>query len=425
MPGSTPLDDSDIPAPQAPPGARSPAPAPEVGNPPNDWPPPPQHPWSAPAYSPPPRSGPLPLRLVAILILIAAVAGGGAGYVAGSTSHPVVSGLVSSGSGAGRTSQVSVAESLAMIEAAKKVGPAVVTITTTGTASNPLGPNQTFQALGSGVIVDTAGDILTNNHVVQNGTDFTVLFAQATKSTPAKLVGKDPLTDLAVLKVSEKVPAIAQFGVSKDLQPGEQVMAIGSALGDYRNTVTAGVISAVHRQLVGTEMDDMLQTDASINHGNSGGPLINLSGEVVGINTAIAAGDPGSGDVARGIGFAIPSDRARDISLQLIQHGGVVHPYLGVEYQSIDSQLQAAGGLASDHGALVRKVTAGSPADHGGVKPGDIILAVNGEEINIDNTLFSRLSAHHVGDKIQLTILRGTNTRQSLDVTLGQRPAGL
>ena len=171
---------------------------------------------------------------------------------------------------------------------------------------------------------------------------------------------------------------MAQFG-SKDLQPGQQVIAIGSALGDFRNTVTSGVISALHRTLTGnSEMDDMIQTDAAINHGNSGGPLINLNGDVIGVNTAIAGSDPASGDQAQGIGFAIPSDHAREIALSS-SPGQVAHPYIGVQYQSIDSQLQAAQNLPVDHGALIKAVTAGGPADKAGLKVGDVIVAVGGQ----------------------------------------------
>jgi 2-alkenal reductase len=220
---------------------------------------------------------------------------------------------------------------------------------------------------------------------------------------------------------------VAEFGSSSDLQPGQMVLAIGSALGDFRNTVTSGVISALHRTLGGSsEMDDMLQTDAAINHGNSGGPLVNLSGHVIGVNTAIAGTDPGSGDIAQGIGFAIPSNRARDIALQILAHGTVQHPFLGITYRGIDSQLQAAQSLPVDHGALVSSVTAGAPADKAGIKKGDIILAIDGKTIDSDNTLSSLLSKHSPGEKVKLTVQRpGSSGNLSIEVTLGQRPSNL
>ncbi len=383
-------------------------------------------PWTPPAYTPPPQPqrSSLSLGIVTMLLVAAVVAGSVAGFIAGTRAPHIVSGLVSSDNPP--KSNVTVAESLAMIDAAKKVGPATVTITSTqsgtGTAASPAS-----QALGTGIIFDSEGHILTNDHVVANGNTFTVLLASGKTQVIAKLVGRDPLDDLAVLKVDEKVPAVAEFGSSSDLQPGQMVLAIGSALGDFRNTVTSGVISALHRTLGGSsEMDDMLQTDAAINHGNSGGPLVNLSGQVIGVNTAIAATDPGSGDVAQGIGFAIPSNRARDIALQILAHGTVQHPFIGVTYRGIDTQLQAVQGLPVDHGALVSDVTAGSPADKAGIKKGDIILAIDGKSIDADNTLFGLLSKHNPGDKVKLTVRRsGSNGNVTVEVTLGQRPSNL
>ena len=361
-----------------------------------------------------------------MLLVAAVVAGSVAGYIAGTRAPHIVSGLV--GSSSLPKGNITVAESLAMIDAAKKVGPATVTITATQTApvSGASGTTAT-QALGTGIIFDSDGHILTNDHVVAKGDTFTVLFAAGKTQVKAKLTGRDPLDDLAVLKVDDKVPGVAEFGSSNDLQPGQLVLAIGSALGDFRNTVTAGVISALHRTLGGTsEMDDMLQTDAAINHGNSGGPLVNLSGQVIGVNTAIAGTDPGSGDVAQGIGFAIPSNRARDIALQILAHGNVQHPFIGITYRAVDSQLQAAQNLPVDHGALVSSVTSGSPADKAGIKKGDIIVALDGQAIDPDNTLFSLLSKHNPGDKVKLSVVRtGGSGNVTVEVTLGQRPASL
>jgi 2-alkenal reductase len=358
-----------------------------------------------------------------MLLVATVVAGSVAGYVAGTRAPHVVSGLVSSDNPPKST--VTVAESLAMIDAAKKVGPATVTITSTH-SEGPT-PAPTSQALGTGIIFDSEGHILTNDHVVAAGNTFTVLFASGKTQVVARLVGRDPLDDLAVLKVDDKVPAVAEFGSSTDLQPGQMVLAIGSALGDFRNTVTSGVISALHRTLGGTsEMDDMLQTDAAINHGNSGGPLVNLSGQVIGVNTAIAGTDPGSGDIAQGIGFAIPSNRARDIALQILAHGTVQHPFIGVTYRGIDSQLQAAQSLPVDHGAQVSSVTTGSPADKAGIKKGDIILAIDGKTIDADNTLSGLLRKHNPGEQVKLTVLRpGSNSNLTIEVTLGQRPGNL
>ena len=391
---------------------------------------PPAASWQAPVYTPPPApTGSFPLGMMVVMLVIALLAGGAGGYVAGSRAPRLVSGLSApSNSSVGRVDKVVTDESVAMIEAAKRVDPAVVTITSTTSAAAPVAsgtPGPQSEALGTGIIFDSDGHILTNNHVVAGGTVFTVLFATAKSPITAKLVGKDSLNDLAVLKVDGQLPGIAQFGNSRDLQPGQRVMAIGSALGDFKNTVTSGVVSALHRTLSGqSEMDDMIQTDAAINHGNSGGPLINLGGEVVGVNTAIASRDPSSGDVAQGIGFAIPIDRARDVVAELLTRGSVSHPYLGITYKGIDPQLQAQKSLGADHGALVTDVRSGSPSDRAGVRIDDIITAINGVEIDQDNTLFAVLSKHKAGDKVKLSILRKGN-RVSADVTLGQRPVNL
>ena len=388
--------------------------------------------WQAPAYSPPPtRASAVPLGVLVIMLVISLVAGAAGGYIAGSRAPRLVSGLVPpTAPGSDASGPVTTDESVAMVAAAKLVDPAVVTITASGGNPTPVAtqgsPAPQATALGTGIIFDSDGHILTNDHVIAGSTQFTVLFATAKHPVTAKLLGHDALNDLAVLKVDGQVPGIAQFGISKDLQPGQRVLAIGSALGDFKNTVTSGIISALHRTLGGqaSEMDDMIQTDAAINHGNSGGPLINLAGQVVGINTAIAARDPSSGDVSQGIGFAIPSDRARDIAQQLLLHGSLPHPYLGITYQGIDPQLQAANSLPVDHGALVSAIKSGSPADKGGIKNGDIITAIDGQDIDQDNTLFAVLSRHKVGDKVRLSILRNGN-KQSAEVTLGQRPDNL
>lgn len=393
--------------------------------------PPPVAAWQPPAYTPPaPRSGTVPLGLLLTLLAVSLLAGAAGGYVAGMRAPRLVSGLdAPSTSGAADTARVTTDESVAMIEAAKRVDPAVVTITATGGSTAPVdtsgSPAPQSQALGTGIIFDSDGHVLTNDHVVSGSTTFTVLFATAKKPVSAHLIGKDALNDLAVLKVDGQVPGIAQFGTSKDLQPGQRVLAIGSALGDFKNTVTSGVISALHRTLGGTsEMDDMIQTDAAINHGNSGGPLLNLGGEVIGVNTAIASRDPNSGDVAQGIGFAIPIDRARDIAQQILASGNVSHPYLGIQYQNINTQLQAAKSLPADHGALVSDVKAGSPSDKAGVKKDDIITQIDGQDIDQDNTLFALLSKHKVGDKVKLSLMRN-GAKSTVEVTLGKRPDNL
>lgn len=373
--------------------------------------------WSPPTYAPPPapsRQG-IGLGLLIIVIVLAVAAGAVSGYVAGSRVRPVVSGLVDTTTTPNPNSALVAESSLAMQEAFRKVSPAVVTIVVTGAGQ---------EAVGTGVIFDSEGHILTNDHVIRAGNTYKVLYASGGRSS-ATVVGRDPVFDLAVIKVDDKVPGIAQFGSSAGLQPGQQVLAIGAALGDYRNSVTSGIISALHRNLPGkTEIDDMIQFDAAINHGNSGGPLVDLNGHVVGINTAIAASDPASGDRAEGIGFAIPSDRARDVASELVAKHSITHPFLGIQYRSVDSQVQAGKNLPVDHGALVTSVSPQSPSDRAGLKKDDIILAINGQAIDLDNTLFSLLSRHQAGEKVRLQVQRG-GSKLSIDVTLGKRPDNL
>jgi len=349
------------------------------------------------------------------MIGVAALAGAGGGYLAGRGAQPVYSGLNPPSSG--RVTRVSVAESLAMIDAVKKVDPAVVTIIATG-SSGIFG--QTSEAIGTGIIFDTAGHILTNNHVVDGASRFQVVLASGGKQIEASPVGADPVSDLAVLKVNASVPAYAQFGSSKDLQPGQQVLAIGSPLGlDLRNTVTAGIISALHRTISDSsgELDDVIQTDAPINQGNSGGPLIDLSGQVIGINTA-----KGSSPI-QGIGFAIPSDLARNIASQIVKNGHASHPFLGVTIRNVNSQVQAAEGLSVDHGALIIDVRSGSPADRAGMKAGDVIVALDSQAVDADHSLLSTLGTHSPGDKVKVTLVRGSS-RRTVEVTLAQRPGG-
>jgi S1-C subfamily serine protease len=203
--------------------------------------------------------------------------------------------------------------------AVHQAGSAVVTvvntmqITTRGRFGSQ-GQSQTAEALGSGVIIDSEGYIVTNQHVVANQQSLQVIFADGTK-VAATLVGEDAYTDIAVLKVDAKVPAVAQLGDSDRLELGQPVVAIGTALGDFANTVTVGIVSGLHRQLddASTTIQDLVQTDAAINHGNSGGPLLDLSGNVIGINTAVVRNDGTMGSVAEGLGFAIPSNTVKTV----------------------------------------------------------------------------------------------------------------
>jgi len=312
------------------------------------------------------------------------------------------------------------------ISVVQKAGPAVVTVINQMPAA-PAAFGQIAQpeALGSGVIIDQAGHIITNNHVVAGGGTFQVIFANGQQKVPATLVGRDPVSDIAVLKVNVPVPAVATFGNSDELQPGEQVVAIGSALGDFRNTVTHGIVSGLDRTLPansGEALSGLIQTDAPINHGNSGGPLLNLQGQVIGINTAVVRSTGAGGDIAEGLGFAIPSNTVKQIADQLMQHGVVPRPFLGVTAGMISPQIASYYSLSVTHGALIQSVETGSPADKAGLKAGDVITAIDNTTLDDTHSLADVLLAHHVGDSVKLTVTRGSQSL-TLTATLGQRPA--
>jgi len=311
--------------------------------------------------------------------------------------------------------------------AVRAVGPAVVTVINKMESGqrrsfDPTGP----QGLGSGAIIDNQGHIVTNNHVVAEQQSLEVIFADGSRAQ-AELVGTDPFSDLAVVKVNGKLPAIAAWGDSDRLEAGQPVVAIGSALGDFRNTVTAGVVSALHRDLDdagSSALRDLIQTDASINHGNSGGPLIDLSGRVIGINTAVVRGG-GLGDVAEGLGFAIPSNTAKTVADQLIKNGSVTRPYLGISYLPITPQVAAYYELSRQSGIYVSEVESGSPAANAGIAANSIVTHFDGAELGGDTSLVELLLQHKVGDQVKLTVIEpGTNAEKEVTVTLGQRPRG-
>jgi 2-alkenal reductase len=309
--------------------------------------------------------------------------------------------------------------------AARRTGAAVVTVVNYLDTNSQQGAfGAVPQASGSGVIVDSRGYIVTNNHVVANQRSLEVVFSDGKKAT-ATLVGTDPFSDLAVLKVDASVPAVASWGDSDNLEPGQPVVAIGSALGDYQNSVTAGVVSQVHRDIKdadSTALRDLIQTDAAINHGNSGGPLLDIEGNVIGINVAVVR-NTGVGDVAEGLGFAIPSNTARAVVEQIINNGAVSRPFIGITYQMINERLAGAENLARDHGILVSEVSPGTPAEKAGITPGSIITRFEGVELNEDNTLMELLMERKVGDTVTLTVLEpGATDEKDVQITLAARP---
>ena len=269
------------------------------------------------------------------------------------------------------------------------------------------------KALGSGFIISAEGFVVTNNHVVQKADEIEVILKKGEKSYPAEVVGTDPETDLALLKIdADRDLPVLQFGDSDHIKVGQWVVAIGNPFG-LDHTVTAGIISAMGRVIGAGPYDDFLQTDASINPGNSGGPLLNLDGEVIGINTAIVAG-------GQGIGFAIPSNMAEGIIGQLKEFNKVKRGWLGVVIQDVDANTAKALGLSEPEGALIASVQPGDPADKAGLQVGDVILAVNGQSI-ADAGELTRTIGHLSPDKeVEIRVWRKGEVHE-FAVLLGER----
>jgi len=274
-------------------------------------------------------------------------------------------------------------------------------------------PREDTRASGSGVIVDAKGYVLTNNHVIENAQDITVRLSDGRKFT-AKLVGRDPKTDLAVLKVEAPSPLpAAELGDSDHLRVGQWAIAIGNPFGLDR-TVTVGIISATARNRVGVATyENFIQTDASINPGNSGGPLLNLDGKVIGINTAIVA-------AGQGIGFSIPINQAKEVMRQLIASGRVVRGWLGIAIQDVTDEL--AGTFGVKEGVLVAEVMKGGPAEAAGVRQGDVIVELNGAPIKEVPELQRRVAAVAPGQPVRLKVIRERKP-VALSVTVTEMPA--
>jgi serine protease Do len=272
-------------------------------------------------------------------------------------------------------------------------------------------------ALGSGFIIDPSGVIVTNNHVVGESGKVEIILQDNSKY-PAKIIGRDPHTDLAVLKITADKPLpYVGFGDSGAMQVGDWVVAVGNPFG-LGGSVTTGIISARGRDIHSGQFDDFLQIDAPINRGNSGGPAFNLSGEVIGINTAIYS--PNGGSV--GIGFAVPSNVAKTVVAQLQSRGTVSRGWLGVQIQEVTPAIAASLGLQSEHGALVAVVTPGSPGAKAGLKQGDVILSFNGSEVKQLRDLPRLVTATAPASAASLTVWRNGQSSE-LRTTLGEAPA--
>jgi serine protease Do len=279
---------------------------------------------------------------------------------------------------------------------------------------------QREMSLGSGVIVSPDGYILTNNHVIDGATDIKVSLKDK-REFKAQLIGADPKSDLAVLKIPATDLSAITFGDSAKTQVGDFVLAIGDPFG-VGETVTMGIVSATGRNSLDIEeggYEDFIQTDAAINPGNSGGALINVRGELVGINTAILTGNEGGGN--EGVGFAIPVDMARGIMQQILKNGKVTRGYLGIMIQEVTPDVAKAFGLPSSEGALVGDVKSGGPASKAGMQRGDVILTLNGQPVEDSRSLRLHIASMAPGQTVQLGIQRN-QTKLSLSVTLAELP---
>ncbi len=378
------------------------------------------------------------LALVILLAGVAALSGAAAGgavvYQVMSriqpapltASAPVTESLPASSKSQGQSQVTTLIVNTTQVEttitqAVQKVGPSVVTVIGTVPGQiTPFGSSGNGTVSGSGVFISTQGYILTNNHVV-SGTQghLTIVLSDGTQET-ATIVGADQYSDIAVLKTTGKVPAVATLGNSDVLNPGESVIAIGSPLGDFKNTVTVGVVSATGRSIdtgQGYSIDNLIQTDAAINQGNSGGPLVNLAGEVIAINTLIVR-NSGTGTVAEGLGFAIPINTAKAVAEQLIQNGSIAHPYLGISFQPVTPDIANAYNLPVQWGAYVTDVAANSPASQAGLQQGDIITSIGGVSLDATHDYINTLFNFKLGDQVTVVFNRNGKTMQA-PVTLG------
>lgn len=301
------------------------------------------------------------------------------------------------------------------------VGPSVVTVVGTipGQATF-FGRTSDQSVSGSGVFISAEGYILTNNHVVEGASDLEIILSDGSRHS-AGLVGTDIYADLAVLKTEQIPPAVATLGNSDVLKPGETVIAIGSPLGDFTNSVTVGVISATGRSIdngQGYQIEGLVQTDAAINQGNSGGPLVNLAGQVVGINTLVVRSS-GSGTIAEGLGFSIPSNTARAVAEQIMEKGYFSRPYLGISWQLVTPRIARVYNLPVEWGVYVTQVATDSPAEEAGIETGDIITRLGEVSLDEDHSYINALFEYEAGQQVQVELAHGRQLIQ-VEVVLGE-----
>ncbi len=366
--------------------------------------------------------GVIPVMTIALVTAI--VSGSLSAAAVANLLRPGPSGVTNQPTGSS-ASQVHIDENSAVITAVARVMPAVVVIESRSNGGVLGGANGT----GSGFIFDSDGWILTNKHVVDGADEISVQLNDS-RVFSGRVYGIDTLTDLAIIKIDATGLPVATLGSSEELQLGQLAIAIGNPLGNFENTVTTGVVSGLGRQIqagdsqgtTSEQLNNLIQTDAAINPGNSGGPLINSAGQVIGINTAV-------NQDAQGIGFAIPISVARPIAELAVAGKPIARPWIGVYYKLVDAQVAKELALSVDHGVLIDKpasgapaVFAGSPADNAGLTEGDIVVAVDGDVVDEDHDLSTRILPHIPGDEVTLSVVRDGRTLE-ISVTLGTLPA--
>jgi S1-C subfamily serine protease len=399
---------------------------------------------------------PVALRAGALVAAGAAGAGIAVGAVAGlgalsggtTTTVQEIVRRAAPSSARGNATLATATRPLTIHEIYLRAAPGVVQVTATSRTTVPVDPlldpfgftapqTQTQQALGSGFVIDKAGHIVTNYHVVQGASKVEVSFSNEER-LPARIVGRDPSTDVAVLQVKARARALTplRLGDSNAVRVGDAVLAIGNPLGEDRS-ITSGIVSALQRQIYapdGAPIDHVIQTDAALNHGNSGGPLLDAQGRVVGVNSQIQTTDGNGGNI--GIGFAIPIDTVENVAAQLIANGVVEHAFLGVQARAITPNVARLFRLPVQRGLLVGTVCTGTGAARAGLKGaaqqvtlagdtwplgGDIIVSVDGHPVSSVDQLRSLVEQRKPGDSVRLEIYRGTKT-MNLEVKLGRQP---
>ncbi len=326
-----------------------------------------------------------------------------------------------------RNETVTVQEESETIEAVQKVMPSVVAIVTTQNVRGFFGGIYQQTGGGTGFVISEDGLIATNKHVVSTENAKYTVVASDGKSYEARVVARDPLADFAIIKIDARDLKIVEFGDSDKLVLGQNVIAIGNALGEYQNTVTTGVVSGIGRVIVAGDgtgsserLEGVIQTDAAINPGNSGGPLVNISGQVIGINTAVD-------QQGASIGFAIPINSIRSAVESVVRTGEIERPRLGLRYLLITDELAAVNNMEVKEGALVSKgdaanelaVEPGGPAAQAGIQEGDILISINGNKITENSGLGSILQKFKPGETVQIEIVRG-NDKRTVSVRLGK-----